>query len=74
MATKETKISGKKQYLIAYHFLYEDGRTGVGEFISYIDNNIKIDSNVIQNWKEFLKETNGFKNTVILNVMNLDNL
>ena len=57
-----------------HHFLYEDGRTGVGELISYIDNNIKIDSNVIQNWKEFLKETNGFKNTVILNVMNLDNL
>ncbi len=74
MATKETKISGKKQYLIAYHFLCENGSTGVGEMISYIDNNIKIDSNVIQNWKEFLKEKNGFKNTVILNVMNLDNL
>lgn len=74
MATKKTKISGKKQYLIAYHFVCEDGRAGVGEMFSYIDNNIKIDSNVIQNWKEFLKETKGFKNTVILNIMNLDNL
>jgi hypothetical protein len=74
MVAKETKINGKKEYLIAYHFFTKDGRTGVGELISYIDNNIKIDSNVIQNWKEFLKETNGFKNTVILNVMNLDNL
>ena len=55
MATKKTKISGKKQYLIAYHFVCEDGRAGVGEMFSYIDNNIKIDSNVIQNWKEFLK-------------------
>lgn len=74
MATKKTKISGKKQYLIAYHFVCEDGRAGVGEMFSYIDNNIKIDSKVIQNWKEFLKEKNGFKNTVILNIMNLDNL
>lgn len=53
MAAKKTKINGKKEYLIAYHFLYEDGRTGVGELISYIDNNIKIDNMLYRIGKNF---------------------
>lgn len=74
MAAKETKINGKKEYLIAYHFLQKDGSTGVGEMRSYIDNNIKIDNSVIENWKEYLKNEHDFENIVILNIMNLGNL
>lgn len=74
MAAKETKISGKKQYLIAYHFLQKDGSTGIGEMKSYIDSNIKIDNSVVENWREYLKNEYDFEKIIFLNIMNLDNL
>lgn len=74
MVAKETKINGKKEYLIAYHFFTKDGSTGIGEMRSYIDNNIKIDNSILEHWRDYLKNEYGFEKIAILNIVNLGNL